>query len=117
MKRPDPYGERDLKRLQMFITLIPIVGFFPALWALYRQQGSREQRQVCRLVVTLAMGWIVGYVLLAAGIHSTNDVSLLIMSSLLTSGYFLINIWLMVRLWQRKSLRVPGVSQISDRLP
>uniref|UniRef100_A0ACD5GVH4 Uncharacterized protein n=1 Tax=Desertifilum tharense IPPAS B-1220 TaxID=1781255 RepID=A0ACD5GVH4_9CYAN len=37
-------------------------------------------------------------------------------SSLLTSGYFLINFWLMVRLWQRKSTRLPGVSHLSDRV-
>lgn len=113
------YGDRDLKRLQMFIYLIPIVGFFPAVWTLYRQQGNREQRSLSRLVVTLSIGWILGYILLAMGSQTSDAAALplLIMSSLLTSGYFLANIWLMVRLWQRKSLQLPGISHLSDRLP
>ncbi|HEY9663463.1 MAG TPA: hypothetical protein V6C65_33880 [Allocoleopsis sp.] len=113
------YGDRDLKRLQMFIYLIPIVGFFPAVWTLYRHQGSQEQRQVSRLAVTLSLGWMVGYLLLGVGSQGANahSLSLLIMSSLLTSGYFLANIWLMVRLWQRQPLHLPGISAVSDRLP
>lgn len=113
------YGDRDLKRLQIFIYLIPVVGFFPALWTLYRQQGNREQRSVSRLVVTLSMGWVLGYLLLGVGSQFSDSLTLplLIMSSLLTSGYFLANIWLMVRLWQRKPVDLPGISAVSDRLP
>jgi uncharacterized membrane protein YhdT len=119
MKPTDALKEQDLKRLQIFIYLIPVLGFFPALWVLYRQQGSREQRNASRLAITLALGWILGYALLGAGAQAAEGLTLplLIMSSLLTSGYFLANIWLMVRLWQRKSLRLPGISRLSDRLP
>jgi hypothetical protein len=119
MRKTNPFGEQDLKRLQMFIYLIPVVGFFPAMWTLYWRRGSREQRNASRLAVTLALGWMVGYVLLGAGteIVDGSALSLLIVTSLLTSGYFLANIWLMVRLWQRKSLRLPGISRLSDRLP
>lgn len=123
MPKPDPYQERDLERLQIFICLIPVLGFFPALWTLYRQQGSSERRNASRLAVTLALGWLLGDLLLgmghqmAIGTSLTSTLSLLILSSLLTSGYFLVNLWLMVRLWQHKSLRLPGISQLSDRLP
>lgn len=123
MPKPDPYQERDLERLHIFICLIPVLGFFPALWMLYRQQGSSEQRNASRLAVTLALGWLLGDGLLgmghqmAIGTSLASTLSLLILSSLLTSGYFLVNLWLMVRLWQRKSLRLPGVSQLSDRFP
>lgn len=117
----DPYKDRDLQRLQIFICLIPVIGFFPALWTLWQPQTSPEQRNASRLAVTLAIGWMLGYLLLGAGSQlssgTTATLSLLILSSLLTSGYFLANLWLMVRLWQRKSLRFPGISQLSDRLP
>jgi hypothetical protein len=118
---PDPYKEQSLNRLRIFITLIPVIGFLPALWTLYRQQGSPEVQNASRLVVTLTMGWLLGYALLGAGLQITSGsqvstLSVLILSSLLTSGYFLANLWLMVRLWQRKSLRLPGISQLSDRL-
>ena len=119
MRAPDPFENQDIKRLQLFIYLVPVVGFFPALWTLYRGQGSRQQKNLSRLVVTLAMGWLLGYVLLGAGANASESLSLplLITSSLFTSGYFLVNLWLMVQLWRRKPLRLPIVSKLGDRLP
>lgn len=130
MKPSDLLESEDVDRLQIFIYLIPVLGFFPALWTLYRQAGGQSGRTLAgtskstrqnasRLAVTLAMGWIIGYGLLGAGAQAVDSLTLplLITSSLLTSGYFLVNIWLMVRLWQGQSIRLPGVSQLSDRIP
>jgi hypothetical protein len=127
MKQSDLIESEDLDRLQIFMYLIPVLGFFPALWTLYRQAegqspagiSGRSRRNASRLAVTLAMGWIVGYALLGAGAQATDSLTLplLIASSLLTSGYFLVNIWLMVRLWQGQSIRLPGISRLSDRIP
>jgi glucan phosphoethanolaminetransferase (alkaline phosphatase superfamily) len=104
----------------MFLCLVPVVGFFPALWTLYKGRGSRQEKAISRLAVTLALGWVIGYFLLNTGAQAaggSTSLQLLVMSSLLTSGYFLTNIWLMVRLWQRKSVWLPGVSRLGDRLP
>jgi hypothetical protein len=119
MTQSDPLESKELDRLQIFIYLIPVLGFFPALWTLYRQTGGRSRQNASRLAITLAMGWIVGYTLLAAGAQTADSLTLplLITSSLLTSGYFLANIWLMVRLWQGQSIRLPGISRLSDRIP
>jgi hypothetical protein len=119
MPTSDRYKDRDLKRLQMFIALIPVLGFFPALWMLSRGEGDRDQRNISRLAVVLATGWVLGYVLLGAGTQVFNGASLqlLILASLLTSGYFMTNIWLMVRLWLHKPMRLPGFSDLGDRLP
>jgi hypothetical protein len=119
MKSTDPLENQDVKHLQLFIYLIPVVGFFPALWTLYRRNGNRSQRSLSKLAVKLAFGWILGYLLLGAGAQASESlsVSLLLMSSLLTSGYFLVNLWFMVRLWRHKSLWLPGIGHLSDRLP
>ncbi|MBW4514695.1 MAG: hypothetical protein KME11_05665 [Timaviella obliquedivisa GSE-PSE-MK23-08B] len=135
MKQSDPIESEELDRLQILIYLIPVLGFFPALWTLYRQaegraatqipQGSltghseKTRRNASRLAVTLATGWIVGYTLLGSGAQAVDSLTLplLITSSLLTSGYFLVNIWLMVRLWQGQPIRLPGISRLSDRIP
>lgn len=127
MKQSEPLKSEDLDRLQLFIYLIPILGFFPALWTLSRQRGGRpltgeserSRQNASRLAVTLAMGWIVGYALLGSGAQAADSLTLplLITSSLLTSGYFLVNIWLMVRLWKGQSIRLPGISRLSDRIP
>jgi hypothetical protein len=38
------------------------------------------------------------------------------MSGVLTSGYFLVSVWLMFRLWQRKPLRLPGISHVAEQV-
>jgi hypothetical protein len=118
MKDIDPFENPDLNRLQLYLYLTPVIGFFPALWTLYRRQGTRSQQAVSRLAVTLAFGWLLGYILLGSGANASESLQLplLVMNSLLTSGYFGISVWLMIRLWKRKPLRVPGISPIADRL-
>lgn len=116
MKRRESLETVDLQRLQLFLALVPVFGFFPALWSLYRRGGSREEKQVSRLAIQLAIAWIFGYVLLGAGAQSTESLSLplLLTSSLMTSGYFLLNMWLMVRVWQRKSLKLPFLGRVGE---
>ncbi len=117
MPHSDPFKESKLQHLQLFIYLIPIFGFFPALWTLYRHQGSREQQKVSRLVVTLAVVWLLGYSLLAMEAGQTSELLSLrvsLINALFTSGYFLVCLGLMARLWQRKSTRLPVLSQIAE---
>ncbi|MEB3232432.1 MAG: hypothetical protein VKJ64_15585 [Leptolyngbyaceae bacterium] len=119
MEMRDELDNDDVRRLTLFVYLIPVIGFLPALWTLYRRLGDRHQQSVSRLSVTLAMGWLLGYLLLNLGANTDPNLTLplLLISSLLTSGYFLTNIWLMVQLLRRKRLWLPGLSRLSDRLP
>lgn len=116
MKEVDPLENSDLQRLQLFVYLVPVLGFFPAIWTLYRRQGTREQQAVSRLSVTLACGWLLGYILLSTGSQTSEllTIRLLFLNTLLTSGYFLISIGLMMRVWQRKSVRLPGISRVAE---
>ena len=116
MKEVDPLENSDLQRLQLFAYLVPVLGFFPAIWTLYRRQGTREQQAVSRLSVTLAVGWLLGYILLSTGAQTSEFLTLrlLFLNSLLTSGYFLVSIGLMARVWQRKSVRLPGISRVAE---
>jgi hypothetical protein len=117
-KPADPLDRAELNRLEILVYLIPVFGFFPALWTLSCRDNHAARRNASRLAVTLALGWLGGYLGLGAGAETIDAATLplLILASLLTSGYFLANIWLMVRLWQGKSVRLPGVSQVGDRL-
>ena len=116
MKEVDPLENSDLQRLQLFVYLIPVLGFFPAIWTLYRRQGTREQQAVSRLSVTLAFGWLLGYILLSTGAQTSEFLTLrlLFLNTLLTSGYFLVSIGLMARVWRRKSVRLSGISRVSE---
>jgi hypothetical protein len=119
MKEIDPFENPEAQQLKLFLYLVPVVGFFPALWSLYYRSGSKQEKELSRVVVTLTLGWLFTYILLGVGAETAEAlaVPLLISSSVVTSSFFLTNIWLMVRLWQRKSVRLPGISQMGDRLP
>lgn len=116
---PDSFDPQELKRIRMFVYLIPVIGVFPALWSLYRRQGDRREQIVSRTAIILGFVWIVGYVTLGSGAESASSLALSfwIANSVLTSGYFMTNLWLMLRLWQRKSTWLPGASDLGDRLP
>jgi len=91
----------------------------PAVYSLWQKQGSRQELAVSRLVVTLALTWVITYGLLSAGSHLSPGLSLrlLITNTLVTTGYTLTNLVLMVRLLRGKSVNVPGFSSLSRRLP
>jgi hypothetical protein len=105
------------KRL-LLLYLIPVIGFFPSLWTLYRRQGSKEQLAVSRLSITLCFTWLLGYLFLATGSASSDFLTLrlLILNSFLTSGYFLVSVWLISRVIQGKSYRLPGFSSVAQRI-
>ncbi len=102
---------------QLILYLIPIIGFFPALWTLYFRAGSREQLATSRLSISLGLVWVLGYLLLTTGAATTDffTLRLLILNSFLTSGYFLVSLWLILGLMQGKSKKVPGLSNFAER--
>jgi hypothetical protein len=112
-----PLKDTDISKTQLILYLIPIVGFFPSLWTLYQRQGSREQLIVSRLSITLAFIWMLGYLLLTTGAATDFlTLRLLILNSFLTSGYFLVSVWLIFRIIQGKSSRLPGFSNLAERV-
>lgn len=119
MTQLDPFENPAEKHLKLFLYLVPVVGFVPALWTLYYRNGTQQEKDLSRAVVTLTLSWLAAYLMLGVGaeVSEAAAVPFLISSSVITSGYFLTNIWLMLRVWQRKSVRLPGISQVGDRLP
>lgn len=108
-----------LETLKLMIYLVPIFGTVPALVSLIRQSGSQREQGISRLVITLALSWLIIYGLLGAGSQLAPALSLrlLISNTLVTTGYMLTNLTLMVRLLQGKPVRLPGFSRLSKRLP
>ncbi|MDA0867863.1 MAG: hypothetical protein O2890_15970 [Cyanobacteria bacterium] len=115
--KADP--ETTLETLKLVIYLVPIFGFFPSLWSLYRRGGSRREQTASRTAVTLALAWLLVYGVTGVGAQSFDSLTarFLVTGLLSTTGYFVTNMWLMVRLLQGKSVRLPGLSRWSDRLP
>jgi hypothetical protein len=119
----EPVRHRDsdaLDRLETFFYLTPIIGLLPSLWAIYRRQKDKRQLAACRLSILLALVWLSVYLSLnvgadLSGASTSIALRLLFINSLATSSYFITSIWLMVLLWQKKSIRLPGFSDLAER--
>jgi hypothetical protein len=119
---PQPTNHRNidaLNRLETFLYLTPVIGLLPSLWAIYRRQKDKRQLAACRLSIVLAFTWLSIYLSLNVGADlsgtSPAGLRMLFLNSLATSGYFITSLWLMMLLWQQKSLRLPGFSALADR--
>jgi hypothetical protein len=108
-----------LTKLETFLYLTPVIGLLPSMWAIYRRQKDKRQLAACRLSIFLAFTWLSIYLTLNVGADlsgaSTVGFRLLFLNSLATSGYFIASVWLMMLLWQKKSLRLPGFSILAER--
>ncbi|NET17748.1 MAG: hypothetical protein F6K08_35450 [Okeania sp. SIO1H6] len=118
MRNTEKLENSEIKRLQLFLLVTPILGLFPAIWILYRQNGSPQHRAVSKLVITLTMMWILGNILLQPGteVGESGTITLLLINSLLTTSYFIISLGLMVRIWKRQPLWLPGISRIAEKV-
>jgi hypothetical protein len=107
-----------IRHIRLFFYLVPIFGFFPAVWTLYRRAGGRQERALSRFVIKMAMGWLLLYGLMGASAMNAESIPLplLLSASLMTSGYFGLNLFLMVRLWQRKAISLPLLGKVGRLL-
>ena len=118
--------------MRTYLHLVPVFGMVPSLWTLYGQAPTNSEeidrfseeyqvRSASRLSVLIGLGCISAIALLGAGAatQTTQMASLrfLLASSFVGSGYFLLSLALMFRVAKGQSIRIPGVSQLSRRLP
>ena len=76
-KPPDPGTGDTLERLKLMIYLVPVFGDLPsAVQPLAQNRASRKEQDISRLVVTLALTWVMIYGLLSAGSHLAPGLSL-----------------------------------------
>lgn len=118
-----PSSPDYLLRLRLYLNLVPVLGIPASLWTLYADPHQPDPRlkQVSRSAVVLGMGWLLATVLLSAGAHSEfSQMATLrfwIASSFVGSGYFITNLWLMLRVSRGRSPKLPGITGLSHRLP
>ncbi|MBV5259575.1 hypothetical protein FLX56_14225 [Synechococcus moorigangaii CMS01] len=102
----DRLGEHRLRQLRLYLYLLPILGFFPALWQLYWRKGDRREQKVSRQAAMLMLSWLGLYLTLSwSGDHlmGVSGFRIMFLNALLTSGYFLSCLFLMVRVWQKSN--------------
>ncbi len=122
----------SLQKMRMYLHLVPVFGILPSLWTLYGENYGEEravtediaEKQVkaaSRLSVLIGLSCISAIALFGAGATTQASqlasIRFLLASSFVGSGYFLLSISLMFRVAKGQSIRLPGVSQLSRRLP
>ncbi|MEO0869181.1 MAG: hypothetical protein AAFY17_12200 [Cyanobacteria bacterium J06642_11] len=128
----------SLIKLRTYLHLVPIFGTLFSLWTLYGEattdaedlseqasldnaQESAQRIAASKLSVILGLGCVSAIALLgaAASTQASQAASLrfLLSSSFIGSGYFLLSLALMFRVATNRSIRLPGISQLSRRLP
>ncbi|APB34259.1 hypothetical protein GlitD10_1933 [Gloeomargarita lithophora Alchichica-D10] len=119
VKVPPGLAVKDTTRLRLLFYLLPVVGLVPAVGNLLTNWSrSPVERDLSRSVITITSLWLVTYVLGGSLAQQESlGVPALLMSSVATSGYFILQLWLMVRVWRGQSLKLPGVTRLARRLP
>ncbi|MGB3787848.1 MAG: hypothetical protein WA949_07550 [Phormidesmis sp.] len=119
---------QPLQKLQVYLHLVPVFGIILSLWSLYGKSSSTVEdpeeamvKAASRLSVIFGLVCVGAIASLGAGAHSQtsqiNQLRFLFASSFVGSGYFLLSLTLMFRVAKDQSIRLPGLSQLSRRLP
>ena len=125
-----PHPQQHLQKMLTYLHLVPIFGVVLSLWTLYgesrpaSEENTIEESQrlaASRLSVVLGLSSFCAIALLGLGASSVASQSaslrFLLTSSFIGSGYFLLSIGLMFRVSTNRSIRLPGITQLSRRLP
>ncbi len=107
MSSIDPWAEAKLIRLKLCLYLVPVLGILPALWQVNQTATTPQQRQQVRLSrrsLQLSLVWLGSYFLLWGGSALAPEMSglrLMYLNGLLTSGYFVVNLLWMGKIFFR----------------
>lgn len=114
--------------MRIYLHLVPVFGVIPSLWTLYGEKpaptediGEAAVRSASRLSVLIGLSCISAIALLGAGASTQASqmasLRFLLTSSFVGSGYFIVSLVLMFRVAKGQSIRLPGLTQLSRRLP
>ena len=101
----DRFAETKLIRLRLCLYLLPIAGILPSVWQLQQTPKTSLERRQYRLSqrsLQLTLIWLGLYALLWGGSSVLSDVNglrLLYVNGLMTSGYFLVCLGWMARIF------------------
>ena len=94
-------SEKKKRQLELGIYYLPIVGIIPSLWTLSRKNSHRQHQKASRLSIKLTLIWLCAYGLLSIGSSQGSELvalRLLYTNALVTTGYFLVCLGLILRL-------------------
>jgi hypothetical protein len=113
----ESFDRKEIKNLMLLFYLMPVFGAGLSLWTLSNPKAAPSELALSRLAMKLMLTWFAGTVMLDVGVENIDALKLplLLVSSLFTSGYFVLNLGLMLRLWQGRSIDLPFFGRVSRR--
>jgi hypothetical protein len=121
VKSGDHLGENPLRQLRLYLYLVPVLGAGPALWQLCRRSGDRREQRIARQSLGLMLSWLALYLSLdwsSGHLAGVGNFRLMFLNALLTSGYFLSCLFLMVRVWQKTGNTTPlNPEPLPEKMP
>jgi hypothetical protein len=112
----EPQFSKD-RQLRLWIYFLPVVGLLPSCWTLATGKGDRQKQNASRLSITLVLIWLGAYCTLSLGATQASEIlafRLLYTNALLTTGYFLLCIFLLLRLGRGQSPRLSGIDRVAN---
>ncbi len=116
MKSRDPHipapAEPDLKKLDLYLCLVPVFGTIPAVLTLVRKRHSHPQaKETARVAIALFLLWLVAYSTTGSPTGSPTGDTFQASAEILKGStgilYLMSTFWLMLRTYQNKSVKLP----------
>jgi preprotein translocase subunit SecG len=95
------------------------VGIIPAILTLSNSQSKTRQKQISRRTIALAITWLSLYILLFIGSDTTSGIlafQLLYANALITTGYFITCLILILRSKPQNSLKINSLRKNNDKI-
>ncbi|NKB17048.1 MAG: hypothetical protein HC770_01195 [Pseudanabaena sp. CRU_2_10] len=98
-------GFSPTNKAWMYACLVPVFGVVPSLIVLSRDRSSQEARNVSKVSILLALIWLSIHAMLGGGQSGESiQVSTELIEGTFTSAYFIVCIWLTIKLYQGKPI-------------
>jgi hypothetical protein len=106
------------EKFRFFLYLLPVFGAIPAIWTLTRTNANPQYKQVSRTSLTLALAWGIFYLSCwqsSNWIGEIGSIRLLYSSALITTGYFGLSFWLILRMLKGRSINILNLYSQSSK--
>jgi hypothetical protein len=110
-------GFSPTNKAWMYACLVPVFGVVPSVMILSRDRSNQEARNVSKVSILLTLIWLFIYAMLGSGAQSVESIQISteLIEGTFTSGYFVVCIWLMFKLYKGENISLPLLLERSAR--
>jgi hypothetical protein len=95
------------QKVLMYACLVPVFGCGLALMTLISDRSSKQLKELSQVAMVMVMIWLAGYGMAGDG----GQIGQELYKGTLTSAYFVLNMYFMVRLSQNQKISLPRLNR------